>query len=132
MSDPVKLLPYDSREALYRQLCDVTHLLGEKVMKGLGDVRKYPPAGLTRAFKAYATTVIELNRDRTGTAGTSDRKPVNSLSDEEFQAELAQLARHVVRSMPRAEVESLLAAGDEREYSAGDVTATREQGDDDE
>lgn len=131
MSDDVKLLPYDAREALYQQLVDVTHVLGEKVRIGLASVRKYPPAGLTRAYKAYASTVIELGRDmRQGQGATAaDRKPVYALTEEEFAAEMQMLTRHVIRTMPRAEVDALLA---EPLYAAGRDGQPREQGDNDE
>ena len=126
VSENVKLLPYDAREALYQQLVDVTHVLGEKVRIGLAAVRKYPPAGLTRAYKAYASTVIELGRDmRQGQGVTAaDRKPVYALTEEEFAAEMKILTRHVIRTMPRAEVDALLAepvyAGAHNEREQGD------------
>lgn len=127
----VQLIPYDRREALYQQLVDVTHILGEKVKLGLSAVRKYPPAALTRSFKAYATTVIELARDARQAQGATaaDRKPVYALSEAEFAAEMQSLTRHVIRSMPREEVLALVAdpvyAGRRQSTDADE----REQGD---
>lgn len=69
-----------------------------------------PDADFRQNWELYERALRNLLAEQRARAALADKSPAPQISDEVYEAQIAQLARKAVMEMPRAELEALLTA----------------------